>query len=134
MPTTIRNLDILFNDGTTQSTASFSVPSSFGAVGTVTMALIQYTSTNQTIAAGDTYAGSALLRQVDAANNYGSVQYLHGLYNDNANPTVYGTSYYSLSTTSLSLSGTWRVLTRSKYAWLDAAAGFQALVLVQRIS
>ena len=134
MPITVSGTQITFNDATTQSTAAVAAPASFGAVGTVTMALIQYASTNQVIAAGDTYAGSALLRQADVANNNGALQYLHGFNNDNANPTANGPYLSGPSTTSLSLSGTWRVLTRAKYAWLDAASSFRALVLVQRIS
>ena len=37
MPVTVRNTDILFNDGTTQSTAAGGAPA-FGAVGTYTIA------------------------------------------------------------------------------------------------
>ena len=58
MAVTVRGTDILFNDGTTQSTAAGAgVPSSFGAVGTV--ALLCYFGTAN-LAAGDSVAGSDL--------------------------------------------------------------------------
>ena len=56
MPVTVRGTDILFNDGSTQSTSA--VPSSITAIGTVLFAA-NYTTTDFQI--GSTIAGSSLL-------------------------------------------------------------------------
>lgn len=58
MPTTLRNTDILFNDGTTQSTAATGVPSSFSAIGSLVYAMNYSTSQ---ITPGSTIAGSSIL-------------------------------------------------------------------------
>jgi hypothetical protein len=56
MPTTLRNTDILFNDGTTQSTAAATAASAVGTVGTYALAGLNSGS----IATGGTVAGSSL--------------------------------------------------------------------------
>ena len=61
MPTTLRNTDILFNDGTTQSTAAgSSIPAAFGDVGTITFA---GNTTTLNYVFGATIAGSSLRYQ-----------------------------------------------------------------------
>jgi hypothetical protein len=57
MPVTVRNTDILFNDGTTQTTAAGAIPTDFGAVGTY--AVLQMAA-NTNLATGGTIAGSSL--------------------------------------------------------------------------
>jgi hypothetical protein len=57
MPVTVRNADILFNDGTTQTTAAGAIPTDFGAVGTY--AVLQMAA-NTNLATGGTIAGSSL--------------------------------------------------------------------------
>ena len=83
MPTTLRNTDILFNDGTTQGTAatagslvttanvlSATAGASVGAVGTY--AALEF-ATSSTIAAGSTTAGSGLLfARFDAGGSSGT--------------------------------------------------------------
>jgi hypothetical protein len=68
MPTTLRNTDILFNDGSTQSTASFSVPGSLTAIGAV---LLAANSSTSNILTGATVAGSGLT-YVTAVQNFGA--------------------------------------------------------------
>lgn len=57
MPTTLRNLDILFNDGSTQSTAAVGASTTFGAVGTYAVLM---NAANADITIGNTVAGSSL--------------------------------------------------------------------------
>jgi hypothetical protein len=58
MPTTLRNTDILFNDGSTQSTAATGVPSSFSAVGSVFPA---FNASTSAVNINGTIAGSSLI-------------------------------------------------------------------------
>jgi hypothetical protein len=58
MPTTLRNTDILFNDGTTQGTAATLVPSAFNAIGAIVYA-INFSASN--FFPGNTAAGSNFL-------------------------------------------------------------------------
>lgn len=67
MPVTIRNTDILFNNGTTQSTAATPVSTDFGAVGTYAVLL---NATESDLAVNGTRAGSQL--RIDPALNSGS--------------------------------------------------------------
>jgi hypothetical protein len=66
MPVTVRNTDILFNDGTTQSTAAGAIPTAFGAVGTYA---VLYNSTTSAIGYNTTVAGS-ILRQNSAGSSF----------------------------------------------------------------
>jgi len=58
MPVTVRNTDILFNDGTTQSTAAVGVPAHLGVGSQITA----YNFGTSNLLPGDTVAGSSLLR------------------------------------------------------------------------
>ena len=116
MPTTLRNTDILFNDGTTQSTAATGVPSSFSAVGSIMLVANFSTSS---LLVGGTVAGSSLLYTPIGATAGQSTVTLEG----GGTPTVWNAltlgrilgsrignagAYQPSNTTALS--GTWRVL------------------------
>jgi hypothetical protein len=88
MPVTVRNTDILFNDGTTQSTAAGAIPTAFGAVGTYVVA---FRAVAADVAAGATVAGSEL-RHSASVNGFNG-------FNAGSGPYPAGGS---------SLSGTWR--------------------------
>ena len=135
MPVTVRGTDILFNDGTTQSTAAPpAVPSSYGAVGTVIIGLVQLTTLNAVISEGTTFAGSSLRRTPDSANNGNRVDTLNWGFEFNEFQTFNPISFWGSAVT-LSLSGTWRTLTRLKNANANYTAGTLAgAVLLQRIS
>jgi len=96
MPVTIRNTDILFNNGTTQSTAATPVSTDFGAVGTYAVLM---NAASSDLATGGTRAGSDL--RIDPALNSTS-----GLL------SVYYWNRYAANTTynggGSAVSGTWR--------------------------
>lgn len=121
MPTTVRNTDILFNDGTTQSTAASPAPSSYLAVGTV-MYVINNTTSNYV--AGSTIAGSSLLYQ-SSVSGYGGAASPAGYFGENTTQSQPYTFYaYANGTAfrratgnpgfvlvgSSALSGTWRIV------------------------
>lgn len=144
MPTTLRNTDILFNDGTTQSTAATGVPSSFSAVGSVL--LVSNWSTSN-LFPGNTVAGSSLLYvtggtkisggfllegTLPVASTWSFSGYLNGVRNGNVGA-------FQPSNTS-TLSGTWRVLSActSRTSTFDGTYSQTSIqyfnMLVQRIS
>jgi hypothetical protein len=57
MPVTVRGTDILFNNGTTQSTAAVSPSTDFGGVGSYAVLM---NASNSNVAQGNTIAGSSL--------------------------------------------------------------------------
>lgn len=79
MPVTVRGTDILFNDGTTQSTAASVVPSDVTVVGAIIMGAI---NTTTGVKPGDTIAGS----NVWTPNAY--VGTIDGLYFSNGTVTL----------------------------------------------
>jgi hypothetical protein len=106
MPTTIRNLDILFNDGSTQSTAASinttnvlnaTAGASVGAVGTYA-GMSQ--SAGGTIGPGTTLAGSSL--------RYSGVSFIV------ETPGGYNVNSVSIEQNSTVPSGTWRCMGNSK--------------------
>lgn len=144
MPTTLRNTDILFNDGTTQSTAATGVPSSFSAVGSI-MWLVNWSTSN--LFPGNTVAGSALLYVTGGTKS--STQFIlegspPGGTSWSPTNTMNGVrtgnvGAYQPSNTS-TLSGTWRVLsaTVSRSSSYDGSYNMTGITyanfLVQRIS
>lgn len=104
MPVTVRNADILFNDGTTQTTAagapttaqvlSATAGASFGAVGTYAVLLM---GVNTNLATGATIAGSSL-RDVSV----GAQTQLSSPYNGGSSTS----SNYPFAGTAMA--GTWR--------------------------
>lgn len=144
MPTTLRNTDILFNDGTTQSTAATGVPSSFSAVGSV-LWLVNWSTSN--LFPGNTVAGSSLLYVTGGTKNgtqfllegtpplavtYSQTNQMGGTKNGNLGA-------FQPSNTS-TLSGTWRVLSAavSRTSVYDSSYTQTSIsymnMLVQRIS
>lgn len=110
MATTLRGTDILFNDGTTQSTAAISTATTYGAVGTYVMAFYSV-GANSALTPGTTVAGSTLFRGSDLGAG-SDVQV-------SAVGTANGSQYEvkingSLGVTTLSLTGTWRHMTYIK--------------------
>jgi hypothetical protein len=105
MPVTVRNTDILFNDGSTQSTAAGAVTTaavlnatagaSFGGVGTYAVLMM---AANTNLAAGATIAGSSLRDVGIGGQTQLSTPY-------NGGQTVSGPSYPFGGT---AMSGTWR--------------------------
>lgn len=122
MPTTLRNTDILFNDGTTQSTA---LSTAFGAVGTYAV-LMNAVNTNN-VNADVTVAGSTL-----RYNHTGNTSVVL------TNAPFVGTRFRDNNSTynggGTALSGTWRKMssgvtyqaevvccgTRTNYYWTSA--------------
>jgi hypothetical protein len=106
MPVTVRNTDILFNDGTTQATAAGALTTTavldayagaaYGGVGTYTVALSPSTvAGGASIAAGTTVAGSGLRQPLSLENN---------------NTTGVGTLTTTGNSQTIGLSGTWRLM------------------------
>ena len=62
MPVTLRNTDILFNDGTTQNTAPSTPISSFTGTGTVGDFMIGFCTISSQVTPGNTVSGSFLFR------------------------------------------------------------------------
>lgn len=144
MPTTLRNTDILFNDGTTQSTAATGVPSSFSAVGSV-LWLVNWSTSN--LFPGNTVAGSSLLYVTGGTKSstsfilegslpggtiYSPTNVIQGERNGNVGA-------YQPSNTS-TLSGTWRVLSActSRSSTYESSYNRTSItysnMLVQRVS
>jgi hypothetical protein len=102
MPTTIRNTDILFNDGTTQSTAATGASTAFGAVGTYAVLMM---AANTNLAIDGTIAGSSL-RYNDSPNGItnnastAGITPFMGMYTRSSVSTYLGGG--------TSVSGTWR--------------------------
>lgn len=157
MPTTLRNTDILFNDGTTQSTAG-GIPSAFNAIGSIVIANNFSTSS---FFPGNTIAGSSLLYITGfAITPTGSAtgnadSYLEGsttnfftqvLYNMGgaSNGAINGRRIGNLGafqpSNTATLPGTWRVLTgvRLRNTFYEGYNNYTQIlywpVLVQRIS
>ena len=116
MPVTVRGTDILFNDGSTQSTAAgSSVPATLGAIGTVMSA--GHTSTSN-IPVGATIAGSSLYYQSNTTNwafpfrseGTGGIPQTTYIYNNN--PEIQrisnGNTGFTVPGGSTALAGTWR--------------------------
>ena len=110
MPTTLRNTDILFNDGTTQSTAATSgglvttanvlnatAGASHQAVGTYTVA---WNTTTGNVASNGTIAGSSLRFTSASVNTTGSPADIF------AKPITASTVFPTANTTALT--GTWK--------------------------
>lgn len=102
MPTTLRNTDILFNDGTTQSTAATAASTAFGAIGTYAVLMM---AANTNLATGSTIAGSSLRYDFTANAAY---EYLDTFANSAPflSRRLQTSSSYAGGGTSLS--GTWR--------------------------
>lgn len=117
MPTKIRDTDILFNDGTTQSTAGFAIPA-FGGVGAYIVAAKLDSGSNTN--GGETIAGSNLrIPCVGAAS---------------AN-TVTPMNFGSNSLFNPGLSGTWRAMTPTGNANnIFADTAYKVTTLWMRIS
>lgn len=125
---------ITFNDGTTQTTAASGVPGSWGAVGTVTMALIPASSITQTIAEGSTVSGSVLQRMTDSAAGNENLDAFNTMFTDFNVANAYFRWLYGAQT-NLGLTGTWRVLTRARITRTGGSASSLFLpALLQRIS
>lgn len=125
---------IQFADGTTQTTAASGVPGSWGAVGTVTMALIPASSITQTIAEGSTVSGSVLQRVTDSAANNENLDAFNTMFTDFNSALAYFRWFYGAQT-NLGLTGTWRVLTRARITRTGGSASSLFLpALLQRIS
>lgn len=138
MPVTLNNTQVVFNDGTTQSTAA-GVPSSITAIGSIIAAGNWSTST---LVAGNTIAGSSLLYATGGPPGglvYGSfgVDVSGGMQGSRTGGN-FGAYQPSNTTT---LPGTWRVLSFS-YArsvgfdpdYVGTTTIAYRGVLVQRIS
>ena len=98
MPVTVRNTDILFNDGTTQNTAAGAIPTNFDQVGTYAH-LLQ--TTNSNLSPGATIAGSSLRHSFSQTNTNQSAV--------TQRPFRIGlTSTPSYNGGGTALSGTWR--------------------------
>lgn len=109
MPTTLRNTDILFNDGTTQSTAA-GVPSSFNAVGSLVHA-VNFSASNLLI--GNTIAGSSLLIPLSTGIlNFSSVAYSQTDFRIRGERNGGNFGAFQPSNTQ-TLPGTWRLLSVS---------------------
>lgn len=122
MPTTLRNTDILFNDGTTQSTAATGVPSSITAVGSIVVAA---NGTTSRILPGGTVAGSSLFypTTVTSWQTFGSQDQQPNVFAGSTTFTAAGSAVFGGANRSSSgntgwlapeghtaLSGTWRSL------------------------
>jgi hypothetical protein len=119
MPTTLRNTDILFNDGTTQSTAAGPVvPSAFNAIGSCLRVFNYSTSSCVT---GNTIAGSSLLYVSGFTVPQAGVMLLEGAFNSGLDTRVAtGSTFISGSRSgnvgtyqpgnTATLPGTWRIL------------------------
>jgi hypothetical protein len=64
MPVTVRGTDILFNDGSTQSTAATGASTTFGAVGTYVMAGTFASNGTVTLTSGATYTPGTAQGQI----------------------------------------------------------------------
>jgi hypothetical protein len=100
MPVTVRNTDILFNDGTTQTTAAGAIPTDFGAVGTYAVLMM---AANNNLATNGTIAGSSLRFNYSANSSSLSSGGNHSPFQGSVFHTV--NSYNGGGT---SVSGTWR--------------------------
>lgn len=114
MPTTLRNTDILFNDGTTQSTAA-GAPSSATAIGSVMYAA---NGTTSSIQVGTSVAGSSLFypatvvtfSQGNTAAIYSTSGSAFNMTSLRASNTGTGNPGFGLPGAS-TLPGTWRSIT-----------------------
>lgn len=101
MPVTVRGTDILFNDGSTQSTAAVA-STTFGAVGSYAVLL---NAVNSDLAVGGTIAGSSLRHSVNMNTSVSSAPVnlnpFDRLYRNTA-----GSATFSFGGTAVS--GTWR--------------------------
>lgn len=148
MPTTLRNTDILFNDGTTQNTAAGGAPSAFNAIGSV-LSAINYSTSN--LFPGNTIAGSSLLYVTGFSAVSATNFCVEGNFSNNLNTRggsgmngLFGVrtgnqGAYQPGNTAF-LSGTWRVLSATT-ARTTSYAGYTnetivnyASIVVQRIS
>ena len=111
MPVTIRNTDILFNNGTTQSTAAEAGPiSAFTGTGTVGDIAIALSTAASSVGPGGTVSGSFLFR-ISSLNMSNAV----GVSGFQAQATGLNftnrTTAFTFGRTNFSpMSGTWRVL------------------------
>lgn len=109
MPVTVRGTDILFNDGTTQSTAA-AVSTAFDGVGSYAILMM---AANTNLATGGTIAGSSLRydsSQSQDLKNTGTPFY--ALYRNAA-----GNSTYTFGGSAVS--GTWRKMSPGSTYFVD---------------
>jgi hypothetical protein len=113
MPVTVRNTDILFNDGTTQSTAAGGVPTAFGAVGTYAVLMM---AVNTNLGVDGTIAGSSL-RFNENSNSTSQSQSPGGFTPFYGNRFRFNVSSYDGGGSAVS--GTWRKMSTGAtyYAW-----------------
>lgn len=125
MPVTVRGGDILFNDGTTQSTAA-AVSTAFDGVGSYAILMM---AANTNLATGGTIAGSSLRydsSQSQALGTGNSPFYV--LYRNSA-----GSSTYTFGGTAVS--GTWRKMSPGATYFTDAyGIPYRGFALYVRIS
>jgi hypothetical protein len=123
MPVTVRNTDILFNNGTTQSTAATPDSTDFGGVGSYAVLMM---AADNNLAVGGTIAGSSL--RVNAQIN----QSITLTSNPFPNTSV-GGSYAGGGT---AVSGTWRKMSGGSVFVFDSQYGlrYYANALYVRIS
>ena len=128
MPVTVRNTDILFDNGTTQSTAAVSPSTDFGGLGSYAVLMM---AANTNLAVGATIAGSSLRYNP----NYGGVsaeyattvaQYLLNNPFVKATPSAAGVRTRGSNTYDgggTALSGTWRKVSPGP-TYIYAATGY----------
>jgi hypothetical protein len=123
MPVTVRNTDILFNNGTTQSTAASAASTDFGGVGSYAVLMM---AADNNLASGGTIAGSSL--RVNAQIN----QSITLTSNPFPNTSV-GGSYVGGGS---AVSGTWRKMSGGVVFLFDSQYGlrYYANALYVRIS
>lgn len=145
MPVTVRNTDILFNDGSTQSTAASVIPSSFNAIGSTLWATNWSTSN---VVSGNTVAGSSLL-YVTGGSFFGggsqavslSSNIIYSMASNRISGQYNGNSGAIQPGNTSTLPGTWRILgvANARYSQWDGGTYNVTNVLyvgllVQRIS
>jgi hypothetical protein len=133
MPTTLRNGDILFNNGTTQDSAAATISSSTALDGIGSYAVLTI-AVNTNLAMGSTIAGSSL-RYNNPLNNNLNVP------PPTNNPFVRtytrsGTGYNSYNGGGSAVSGTWRKMSQGDVYFNDTYNGsaYWGTALYVRIS
>jgi len=122
MPVTVRNTDILFNDGTTQSTAASAVPAAFDSIGGIVacvraISAQDFNSTTNRAAIGSTLAGSSLRINYSLPNQGSDISNNYSRPDTNLSYNGGGTA----------LPGTWRCLSRDAvFGFISGYSGFTA--------
>lgn len=124
MPVTLRNTDILFNDGTTQSSAAGST-TVLDAVGCVAMF---WYSGGSNLTAGSTISGSNLFRFTTIAGSdstysippVGAIIDIQGIFSLSGNYVNRTTAISGNSKTLSPVSGTWRFMCFAPRALFDS--------------